>query len=176
MQWLTKKNNNCYDRAYTFVMLCLLRPYQLAPFNPRWVDDISRTSQCKCQWRNQQSRFVSISHHSGWAQCTVRLVNCVKIGILCRAVSVGDCRGSVLGRADHPPGTPEYGSAWQNSRELAVASLGGPCSGTHRELREAQRGQLLEDLGTWSRPSVQVRQLYKGKMWSEKSGSISSSS
>lgn len=126
---------------------------------------ISRTSQRRCQWRIQQSRFVSISHPSGWAQCTVMFVNCVKIGILCRAVSVGDCRGAVLGQADHPPGPPECGPAWQNSRELPVASLGGPCSGTHWELREAQGGQALgEDLGTWSGPSVQARQLFKVKI------------
>lgn len=56
--WLKgKRNNNCCDRAYIFVMLCRL---SLTSWPHFFQDEliVSLNSQHKCQWRIQQSRLL----------------------------------------------------------------------------------------------------------------------
>lgn len=63
--WLKgKRNNNCCDRAYIFVMLCRL---SLTSWPHFFQDEliVSLNSQHKCQWRIQQSRFASVSRPPG---------------------------------------------------------------------------------------------------------------
>lgn len=56
------------------------------------------------------------------------------------------------GQAGHPSGPPNCSSAWQeDGGEVAVASLGA----------QGSTRRTLEDLGTWSGPSVLVRQCFK---------------